>query len=975
MSTSPLRRTIAWTLPAALVVSSVAVAATSATAAPADAPTVKAQATGGGDTIVGLGDSYMSGEGVMYANHNFPKGEGSTPSNWQTGPGALGNEVVQLSGDRVLPLDQQAGQTWRSVFGDANGWPDIAPGEPVGVEEIPFCDRSFAAAPMLGGGWTTKNLACSGATSQSKVSEGKTAGLFGTKPFYYAKPGVDFETIEVDKTPRAQVEQDGQARLLQTYASGNPNIKVVALSIGGNDFGFGDLGYDCILSGSTGGRCETDPKVREKVAEGIPKARDAVKRSIANIAQAMAAAGYRPDQWRLVYQNPPLPVTLGKNTKWKWEGLAGGERAGTGGCGLADSTLDWVVETVYKDLVGGMLQGLKESKDALNGTQVVQVDTEDTFNGHRLCEKGTLGATNYPQGQAGKNPTWQPDNGQKTEWVTYIARLESASGNIYQKSMPLHPNYWGQRALSACMSKAAELEEGSVTVSCTQDASESLDVEGRPKMNVAQTQALWVVAAGKPLIAGLPNVGQTLTADVDDVFKPSSLSYSYDYEWLSDGTPIPGATNKTYAVQAPDLGKTITVKVTGTAAGFDPVVATSEGVDVSDIIVDTRPSITGDAKVGATLTLSPGAYTPTPDTFAYQWYADGAPIAGATSTEYTATVEDLGKRLSVKVTATKAGHQELSLFTDETAEIAQGALTVTGTPAISGTTRVGETLTADLGSVVFTPAANRVSYRWYRNGTFITGATEATFEVTGDDVGKTLTVSIVGESDGYGVAESQQSAATATVSKGAIEKLKTPKVKYLNRIDALSRIPRNRIRFGNSVEVDLFGVFSEWPNDPTIEWFRDTVNQASAASRATIKGADGLTYVPKVSDIGSRIKARVTTRDKGWEQATAQTAWYTIVKGKHDPVKAPKIKGKAKVGQRLATTKARFLPRSGDVRYQWYANGTKIKGATGRVYRAEPSVKGRKLRVKAYIRETKGFEAASVWSKKVGPVKAVKGLG
>jgi len=67
------------------------------------------------------------------------------------------------------------------------------------------------------------------------------------------------------------------------------------------------------------------------------------------------------------------------------------------------------------------------------------------------------------------------------------------------------------------------------------------------------------------------------------------------------------------------------------------------------------PAITGTAQVGVTLSASTGTWsgTPTP-TYAYQWFADGVSIAGATSSSYVPVTGDIGKAVSVTVTATNA---------------------------------------------------------------------------------------------------------------------------------------------------------------------------------------------------------------------------------------------------------------------------------------------------------------------------------
>jgi hypothetical protein len=66
------------------------------------------------------------------------------------------------------------------------------------------------------------------------------------------------------------------------------------------------------------------------------------------------------------------------------------------------------------------------------------------------------------------------------------------------------------------------------------------------------------------------------------------------------------------------------------------------------------PAISGEVQEGETLTAFPGKWAPFAD-FAYQWKADGVNIAGATDQTYVPVTADVGKALSVAVTATNAG--------------------------------------------------------------------------------------------------------------------------------------------------------------------------------------------------------------------------------------------------------------------------------------------------------------------------------
>ncbi|MFF0911805.1 S8 family serine peptidase [Microbacterium enclense] len=68
------------------------------------------------------------------------------------------------------------------------------------------------------------------------------------------------------------------------------------------------------------------------------------------------------------------------------------------------------------------------------------------------------------------------------------------------------------------------------------------------------------------------------------------------------------------------------------------------------------PTVSGTAKLGRTLTATPGTWNPADVTVAHQWLRNGEPIAGATSKTYRVQRADLGTVLSVRVTATAEGN-------------------------------------------------------------------------------------------------------------------------------------------------------------------------------------------------------------------------------------------------------------------------------------------------------------------------------
>ncbi|WP_157417534.1 putative Ig domain-containing protein [Nocardioides sp. Iso805N] len=91
------------------------------------------------------------------------------------------------------------------------------------------------------------------------------------------------------------------------------------------------------------------------------------------------------------------------------------------------------------------------------------------------------------------------------------------------------------------------------------------------------------------------------------------------------------------------------VAVTGSGKAATACAAATNG----PVTATTAPSITGKSAVGSTLTAAPGTWTPTPDSFAYQWLRTGVAIAGATKATYTVTAADARHALTVSVTALK----------------------------------------------------------------------------------------------------------------------------------------------------------------------------------------------------------------------------------------------------------------------------------------------------------------------------------
>jgi hypothetical protein len=67
------------------------------------------------------------------------------------------------------------------------------------------------------------------------------------------------------------------------------------------------------------------------------------------------------------------------------------------------------------------------------------------------------------------------------------------------------------------------------------------------------------------------------------------------------------------------------------------------------------PAISGPPTVGQTINGSDGTWTNSPTSYAYQWFADGVAISGATANSYLLTTAEFNKFITFRVTATNAG--------------------------------------------------------------------------------------------------------------------------------------------------------------------------------------------------------------------------------------------------------------------------------------------------------------------------------
>lgn len=165
-------------------------------------------------------------------------------------------------------------------------------------------------------------------------------------------------------------------------------------------------------------------------------------------------------------------------------------------------------------------------------------------------------------------------------------------------------------------------------------------------------------SAPKPKITGTAAVGKTLTAK-PGTWKPSTAALTY--QWYRSGKKISGATAQTYTLTKSDLGKKMTVKVTGKQAEYKTATVTSKStgkvkpgkITAGVATLSGTPPLVGQV---VTVTADAADWSPTTVALSYQWYRSGKAIKGAKAATYTPVAADKGKKLSVKVSGKLAGY-------------------------------------------------------------------------------------------------------------------------------------------------------------------------------------------------------------------------------------------------------------------------------------------------------------------------------
>ena len=484
----------------------------------------------------------------------------------------------------------------------------------------------------------------------------------------------------------------------------------------------------------------------------------------------------------------------------------------------------------------------------------------------------------------------------------------------------------------------------------------------RDTYNVGTTPAN-TRATGRPTIGGTPQVGQTLTVDTSGISDADGLthaSYTYLYQWIRNNANIAGQTESTYTLVDADEGKTIKVKVSFTDDANNAESRISQATEAVAPPPNTPatgdPIIDGTPQVRRTLTVDTWAIEDADGlenaVFRYRWFATKSSTtheyAGETDSTYKLVPADEGHTFHVEVSFTDdRGYSEtLTSAATEAVVAAAPNSEPTGLPAVNGTPRVGETLTADTSAIDDPDGLENViyEYQWVRTRTVIDdvtgtsnilsieipGETGQTYKLAPADEGSTFQVKVSFTDDADYEQTLTSEATVAVAPPPNTEPTGLPAVTGTPQVDETLTADTSAIDDADGLTNATFEY--QWLHNQSV---LDDNTGTYYYINVEVPGETGSTYTLAPADKGRTFAVRVSfTDDRGHsESLTSGSTVIVAARPNSEPTGLPAITGTPQVGQTLTADTSAIDDADGltnvSYEYRWFAIKTVVDENTG----------------------------------------------
>ena len=337
-------------------------------------------------------------------------------------------------------------------------------------------------------------------------------------------------------------------------------------------------------------------------------------------------------------------------------------------------------------------------------------------------------------------------------------------------------------------------------------------------------------------------------------------------------------------------------------------------------------------------------------------------VIGGTVTDVSQL--ETGKNLRWEITVQPSGNEEVIVTLPPTIDCATQGAICTGdgrmlsvalailvpgpqnAPTITGTARVGETLTASTTGITDSDGLTNATftYQWLADDAAISGATGSTYMLVAADVGKAIKVQ-VSFSDDADNAESLTSAATAAVTAANSPATGAPTITGTAQVEETLTASTTGISDSDGLTNATF----------TYQWIKLDSN----LNDSDISGATSSTYTLVAGDADTGIKVQVSfTDDRGNTESLTSVVTAAVTAVNSPATGALTISGTAQAGETLTASTTGITDSDGltnaTFTYQWLADDAAISGATGSTYTLVAADSGKAIKVQVSFTDDRG---------------------
>lgn len=374
------------------------------------------------------------------------------------------------------------------------------------------------------------------------------------------------------------------------------------------------------------------------------------------------------------------------------------------------------------------------------------------------------------------------------------------------------------------------------------------------------------------------------------------------YQWYkstsgssSDGVAISGATSSSFTPSTSSLGTMYYYCVVTNTYEDMVETATSSQACIKVVEAPKAPQITQNLSSGIMEytqgdTASPfviSAINSGDGTLSYQWYRNttnstsgGTAISGATKSSYTPSTATIGTQYYYCVVTNSVG----TLSESTTSNV--GAVRVVPPPDPAQAPVINPNLSTSIKDYYIGDSAaelkigasvtdgGTLTYQWYSNtvnsnsgGTLLPGETDRTFTPSTDTLGTMYYYCVVTNTLPDSTASSKSNVACIRVNE--LPKAQAPVIS--------TDLPSDPIVYTQGDAAAAIGISARSPDGGTLtyQWYKNTVAENSGGT--LIAGADGLSYEPDTSEVGTKYYYVVITNSLNDTTASVTSSVATVI--------------------------------------------------------------------------------------------------